>query len=70
VAALATSDPDYGEPLCAWLSAYQHHWPQSFDHHLGSEASTVLERLRAAITDPNRYLKLRRIAIENLSRAL
>ncbi len=56
------------ELLLAWLSAWQHHWPSSFEHTLGSLGSSTITWLRAQPADPNRFLKLRRIAIENLSR--
>jgi hypothetical protein len=56
--------------LLAWLQGWQNHWPSSFQRELGIAG----DRLRRALTnrafDANRYLKLRRIAIENLSAAL
>jgi len=63
---------DAGErdPLLAWLSAWKHHWPQRFRETLGEVGEQCLARLREAPVDPNRYLKQRRIAIENLSQVL
>jgi hypothetical protein len=56
--------------LLAWLEGWRHHWPSSFQRELGAAG----DRLRRALTqrafDANRYLKLRRIAVENLSAAL
>jgi hypothetical protein len=58
------------ELLLAWLRAWRHHWPASFDEVLGEVGRDSLARLEQAEVDPNRYLKLRRIAIENLAQRL
>jgi hypothetical protein len=58
------------EPLLAWLRGFKHHWPESFTNILGPAGEECLARLAALPADPNRYLKLRRIAIDNLSRIL
>lgn len=63
-------DPSRREPLLAWLRAWKHHWPEQFQRTLGATGERCLARLEAAPMDPNRYLKLRRIAVENLSRLL
>ena len=60
-------DPRRREPLLAWLKAWEHHWPKSFREILGETGGRCLSRLLEAPVDPNRYLKLRRIAIENLA---
>jgi len=57
-------------PLLAWLRAWQHHWGDHFEQTLGAEGSTLVRRLQQRLDDPNRYLKLRRIAIENLASLL
>lgn len=57
-------------PLLAWLRAWQHHWGGSFRATFGAEGEELVERLRAQLRDENRYLKLRRIAIENLAGVL
>ena len=57
-------------PLLAWLAAFHHHWPARFDEVLGARGKVVLRALRARSHDANRYLKLRRIAIDNLSRSI
>jgi len=65
-------DPDRipsPEALLAWLRALRHHWPQRFDE-LGGEAAACLIRALEVDADPNRTLKLRRIAIENLATLL
>lgn len=61
--------PTEREALTAWLSAFEHHWPGRFARVLGAPGRQWLARLRALSCDENRYLKLRRIACENLARA-
>jgi len=58
------------ECLAAWLEAFRRHWPDRFAEILGPLGAEALESLRAQALDAGRYLKLRRIAIENLSRRL
>ncbi len=74
VAALAPRcgeiEPWRREPLLAWLRGFQHHWPGRFAAVLGSPGEECLATLSALSGDANRYLKLRRIAIENLSHIL
>ena len=71
VAAIAAEpgeiDPWHVEPLLGWLRGFKHHWPSSFTAILGPAGERCLVRLEALPADPGRYLKLRRIAIENLS---
>jgi hypothetical protein len=57
------------ELLTAWLRGFRHHWPRRFAEALGSDGDDALAKWDRAI-DPNRYLKLRRIAVENLARAI
>jgi hypothetical protein len=60
--------PREREPLAAWLRAWQHHWPTQFRQLLGATGEQCLRQLQeGAPPDPNRYLKLRRIAVENLA---
>ena len=66
----AASEPRDVAALLAWLRAWQHHWPSHFRATLGDEGDRIAERLRARLDDENRYLKLRRIAIENLAAML
>jgi len=56
-------------PFLAWLRAWRHHWPARFAEVFGSN-ERLLAELEARLDDVNRYLKLRRIAIANLSRIL
>ncbi|MEA2562476.1 MAG: hypothetical protein QOH06_3980 [Acidobacteriota bacterium] len=63
-------DPSRREPLLAWLKAWKHHWPERFEQTLGWDGERCLAKLATTATDPNRYLKLRRIAVENLSHLL
>ncbi|MHC4972908.1 MAG: hypothetical protein ACYTG3_11305 [Planctomycetota bacterium] len=57
-------------PLLAWLRAWRHHWPTRFADVLGDESRAFLAELQGQLDDENRYLKLRRIAIANLSHIL
>lgn len=58
--------PRRHDSLSAWLRAWEHHWPRRFEEVLGVAGMQCLTRLSAP-ADSNHYLKLRRIAIENLS---
>lgn len=58
------------EVLFAWLRAYRQHWPTSYSEVVGSAGDRLLGALGRDAFDGNRYLKLRRIAIDNLSRAV
>jgi hypothetical protein len=58
------------DALAAYVFAWHHHWERSFEEQLGEHAVSVLTWAEHAILDVNRYLKLRRIAIENLSTIL
>jgi hypothetical protein len=60
-------EPSQRECLAAWLAAFRHHWPDSFSTALGDTGYLALQRVGAHPIEPNRYLKLRRIAIENLA---
>lgn len=63
-------DPDLAVPLLAWLQAFRQHWPSRFAEVLGADGEGAIDRLTPLVTDENHYLKLRRIAIENLSARL
>jgi hypothetical protein len=63
----AATRPSDVAPLLAWLRAWQQHWSTHFRATLGDEGAQIVDRLRARLDDENRYLKLRRIAIENLA---
>jgi hypothetical protein len=65
-ARLASADIDV---LAAWLSAFKHHFPSAFSEVLGSVGEDCLSQLRPNV-DPDRYLKLRRIALSNLASLL
>jgi len=58
------------EALAAWLFAWAHHWPSSFAASFAGDRHEVLAWAARAAVDDNRYLKLRRIAIENLATIL
>ena len=56
--------------LLAWLEGWRQHWPSSFQRELGATGERLRRALMECAFDANRYLKLRRIAVENLSDAL
>ena len=58
------------DALAAWLVAWHAHWPSSFARELGPDAAGVLSWARSQISDDNRYLKLRRLALANLAEVL
>jgi len=62
-------DPTQTDVLAAWLSAFKHHWPAAFAQVLGECGESSLQMLLPKVA-PNRYLKLRRIAIANLAKLL
>lgn len=60
----------HSEALAAFLFAWRHHWPRVFEAAFGEQASGLLAWAGRQFSDDNRYIKLRRIAIENLARVL
>jgi hypothetical protein len=58
------------EALAAFLLAWHHHWATSFTGEFRLDGDGVLAWARRHATDDNRYLKLRRIAVENLASVL
>ena len=58
------------EVLLAWLAAFEHHWGDRYRRSFGDLGISLLARLRGGEYDINRFLKLRRIAIENLAAVL
>lgn len=58
------------EALAAFVFAWHHHWPESFAAELGDGAAAAIEWAARNALDDGRYLKLRRIAIENLAQIL
>lgn len=58
------------EALLAWLRAFEHHFAPSFERVMGETGRRLIARLDTPQIDRNRYVKLRRIAIENLAHAL
>jgi hypothetical protein len=67
-----TSNPNGrdAEALAAFLLAWHQHWATSFTAEYLADADVVLAWARDHATDDNRYLKLRRIALENLANVL
>jgi hypothetical protein len=58
------------DALAAFVRAWRQHWPSSFAAALGERGAAVLAWADAHVGDANRYLKLRRIALENLAQVL
>jgi hypothetical protein len=53
-----------------FVFAWHQHWPESFDRALGRDAGDVVDWATRHAVDEGRYLKLRRIALENLAQIL
>lgn len=58
------------DALAAWLAAWRDHWPSTFARCFGDQAGAASAWVRAHAAPEGRYLKLRRIALENLSHVL
>ena len=58
------------DALAAFILGWQHHWPACFAAELAADAGDALAWAARNVVDANRYLKLRRIAIENLSKVI
>lgn len=58
------------EALAAFVFAWHHHWPRVFQGVFGDAGSGLLAWAGQQFSDDGRYLKLRRIAIENLAHVL
>jgi hypothetical protein len=56
--------------LLAWLEGWRHHWPSRFQRELGPAAEAMCNELTRRGVDRDRFLKLRRIAVENLAGVL
>lgn len=56
--------------LLAWLRAWASGWPASFREAFGEEGDALLVQAADGVDDADRYLKLRRIALEKLSQVL
>jgi hypothetical protein len=56
--------------LLAWLEGWRHHWPSRFQRELGTPAEALCIELARRGVDRDRFLKLRRIAVENLGAIL
>lgn len=64
---LHTLAPTERLALLAWLAAFHHHWPVRFRESLGEAGNRLLADLHRRPFDANHYLKLRRIAVDNLA---
>src|SRR5687768_11064725 len=58
------------DALVAFVRAWEHHWPACFRSVFASDAPAISTWAEVRVSDPNRYLKLRRIAVENLASIL
>ena len=63
-------DATLRQALFAWLCALEHHWPSRFDAVAGPGGRALLDAITTMAIDPNRHVKLRRIAIDNLAARL
>jgi hypothetical protein len=70
VLAPSTLQPGTGVILLAYLEGWRHHWPSRFASELGTPGDKLCRELSAIGFDRNRFLKLRRIAVENLAAVL
>jgi hypothetical protein len=55
------------ELFVAWFAALAQHWPTKAQQIAGSEFTRIHELVLNEVVDDNRYLKLRRIAIERIA---
>jgi hypothetical protein len=72
VQALIATGPT-GRPrdaLCAFVLAWRRQWPRTFTRAFGASAPSLIAWADAAVIDPNRYIKLSRIAMAHLARIL
>lgn len=67
---LARLDERQRDALLAWLRGFRHHFEARFRVVFGTLGDDAIATLEATPIDANRYLKLRRIAIENLAAVL
>lgn len=58
------------ECLHAFLRGWRQHWRSSFDEHLGAAGPALIAALDSPDLDAGRSLKLKRIAVSHLARAL
>jgi hypothetical protein len=55
------------DALCAFVLAWRRQWPRTFARAFGNSAPATQAWAESAITDPDRYIKLSRIATEHLA---
>lgn len=55
------------DALHAWLRGFKRHWQKGFERILGDDGDRLLAKLEEDSPEDNRYLKLKRIAVENLA---
>jgi hypothetical protein len=58
------------EALAAFVLAWADEWPHTFARSFGNHARELARWAEGVASDANRRIKLRRIAIENLSTVL
>lgn len=58
------------DALAAFVLAWHQHWPRAFASAHGERGAEVVAWARRTATDLDRYLKLRRISLENLAQVL
>jgi sugar/nucleoside kinase (ribokinase family) len=62
--------PREREALAAFLAGWAKEWPRAFAGAFGNRVERVAAWVTSSVGDEDRYLKLRRIAIENLTEVL
>ncbi len=58
------------DAVCAFILAWWRQWPRTFTRAFGASAPAVIDWADAAVVDPNRYIKLSRIAMAHLASVL
>jgi hypothetical protein len=58
------------DALCALVLAWRRQWPRRFAAAFEQDAAAVRAWAEAAISDPDRHIKLSRIATEHLAQVL
>jgi hypothetical protein len=58
------------DALCAFVLAWRRQWPRTFASAFGDGAGAVRAWAESAISDPDRHIKLSRIAMAHLAEVL
>ena len=58
------------DALCAFILAWSRQWPRTFARAFVGDAPAMISWADAGVSDPNRYIKLSRIAMAHLAHVL